>query len=93
MKFELKNAATFQWDGLKGWAYNTKEEFDNASAACFEVTHKGHGKVKTTRSDRVYFVLDGTGEFSIDSKLFRIKKSDVVIVPKTPPTITKHLRV
>lgn len=84
MKFELKNTDKFGWEGLNGWAYNSSEDFKNASAAYFEVTSK-HGKVKTTKSDRIYFIAEGQGEFTIDNKSFSVKKTDVVIVPKNTP--------
>ena len=84
MKFQLKNAKKFGWRGLKGWAYNSKEDFENASAAYFEVTGS-HGKVKTTRSDRIYFVIEGKGEFIIDGKIAPVEKTDVVIIPKNTP--------
>ena len=44
MKFKLKDASQFGWDGLKGWAYNSKDDFLNASGAYFEVTGS-HGMV------------------------------------------------
>jgi mannose-6-phosphate isomerase-like protein (cupin superfamily) len=81
MKFTLKNAKDFGWGGLKGKAYNSSEDFKNASAAYFEVT-KSHGKVKTTHSDRVYLVLDGKGEFVINGDRISVEKDDVIIVPK-----------
>lgn len=84
MKFQLKNAHQFKWKGLRGWAYNSKEDFPNASGAYFEVA-KSHGKVKTTYSDRVYYVIDGQGEFVINNKKFSVTKSDVIIVPKNTP--------
>ncbi len=69
---------------IKGWAYNAKEDFENASAAYFEVTGS-HGRGKSNRSDRVYLVLDGEGEFDIDGKTAKVTKTDVVIVPKNTP--------
>lgn len=84
MKFTLDEARKFGWEELEGWAYNSKEDFENASVAYFEVTGS-HGKVKTTRSDRVYFVVDGEGEFIIDGEAIPVGKSDVVIVPKNTP--------
>ncbi len=84
MKYLLKNARQFGWEGLKGWAYNSKEDFESASAAVFEVTGS-HGKVKTTRSDRVYFVIEGTGEFVINDEVMPVEQHDVVIVPKNTP--------
>lgn len=81
MKFSLNNAKAFGWEGIKGWAFNSKEDFENASAAYFEVTGS-HGKIKTTRSDRVYLVLEGKGEFIINNEVVPVEKDDVVIVPK-----------
>lgn len=69
---------------MKAWAYNSKEAFANASAAYFEVTGS-HGKVKTTISDRVYFVIEGVGEFEIDDNIFEVKEKDMIIVPKNTP--------
>lgn len=84
MKFVLKKALKFEWKGLKGWAYNSKNDFPNASAAYFEVTRR-HGKIKNIKSDRIYFVLDGKGEFIIEGKTISVEKTDVIIVPKGTP--------
>ncbi len=85
MKFTLKKPSNkFGWKGLKGIAYNSKEDFKDASVAYFEVT-EAHGKVKTTLSDRIYFILDGEGEFVIDGKKVQVRKTDVVIIPKNTP--------
>lgn len=84
MKYTLKNAFQFGWKGLKGWAYNSKNDFPNASAAYFEVDDH-HGKVKTNLSDRIYYVIEGKGEFIINDKIVPVEKTDVVIVPKKTP--------
>ncbi len=81
MKFTLKNAREFGWNGLKGWAFNSKEEFPRASAAYFEVTGS-HGKTKATESDRIYYIIDGEGEFEINNEIIHVAKSDVCILPK-----------
>ncbi len=92
MKFTLKKAVKFGWKGLKGWAYNSKNDFPNASAAYFEVTGR-HSKVKTTKSDRIYFVLGDKGEFVIDGKRIPVEKNDVIIVPKNTPYDYKAKKV
>ena len=84
MKFKLKDAHQFGWEGLKGFAYNSKEDFERASAAIFEVTGK-HGKVKSLISDRIYLVLEGKGEFIINEEVLPVEKDDVIIVPKNTP--------
>lgn len=84
MKFRLKEAFQFGWDGLKGWAYNSKDDFAGASAAYFEVEGK-HGKVKSKKSDGVYYVVEGKGEFVVGGETVLVEKSEVVIVPKNTP--------
>lgn len=81
MKFKLKDAEKFGWPGLKGFAYNSKEDFENASAAYFEVDGS-HGKVKNEKSDRIYLVLEGSGKFIINEEEIEVEKTDVIIVPK-----------
>lgn len=84
MKFTKKGARKFEWGGLKGWSYWEKGEFENASVSYFEATG-AHGRVKTTLSDRVYYVVEGKGEYEIDGEKFEVSKGDVIIVPKNTP--------
>jgi len=84
MKFQLKDAYKFGWEGLEGFAYNSKEDFENTSAAVFIVTGS-HGKVKTEKSDRIYLVLKGSGQFIVNDKKIEVDKTDVIIVPKDTP--------
>ncbi|HAE36994.1 TPA: hypothetical protein DCG29_04045 [Candidatus Nomurabacteria bacterium] len=81
MKFSLEKSHGFGWEGLKGFAYNSKKEFPNASTAYFEVSGS-HGKTKTTLSDRIYYVIEGNGEFTVGDQKITVAKSDVVIIPK-----------
>ena len=84
MKFSIKDGHDFGWNGLKAKAINSKDEFENASAAYFEVTGS-HGKVKTELSDRIYLVLEGEGLFVINDEEMAVTKDDVLIVPKNTP--------
>ncbi len=84
LKFKLKDAKHFGWEGLKGWEFNSKEDFERTSAAMFEVTGK-HGKVKSLASDRVYLILGGKGKFIINEEVVLVEKNDVIIVPKNTP--------
>lgn len=84
MIIRRKDAQKRGWDGLNFWVYNTKEDFANASAALFEVTGS-HGKVKSTVSDRTYFVVEGNGFFEINDEKVAVVPNDVIIVPKNAP--------
>jgi mannose-6-phosphate isomerase-like protein (cupin superfamily) len=84
MKFTLEKANKFGWEGLKGFAYNSSDDFSRLSGAYFEVT-SSHGKVKTSYSDRIYYVIEGNGEFIVDDSVIEVAKTDVIIIPKNTP--------
>lgn len=84
MKFTKNNARKFEWGGIEGYAYSSKEDFPNMSCAYIIVTGK-HGKIKNIKSDRTYFVVEGEGEFVVNDKSISVKAGDVVMIPKNIP--------
>jgi mannose-6-phosphate isomerase-like protein (cupin superfamily) len=81
MKFRLDEAKEFGWEGVKGWSYNTEQEFVGASGTYIEVIGR-HGMAKSTVNDLIYYVIDGEGEFEVGENRFAVEASDVVIIPK-----------
>lgn len=79
--YKLENALPFEWDGLEARAYNSKDQFERASAGLFKVT-KHHGLVKNYLSDRVYLILKGSGTFIIEDEEVSVSEMDVVIIPR-----------
>jgi mannose-6-phosphate isomerase-like protein (cupin superfamily) len=93
MKFPFKSTQTFERKGVKVRVYNSRDDFSNLSAALLEVTGR-HGKIKTMSSDRVYFIVEGKGEFTVGDTVTSVGPNDVVIVPKgTPYDFKGHMRV
>ncbi|OGF26681.1 hypothetical protein A2477_03095 [Candidatus Falkowbacteria bacterium RIFOXYC2_FULL_47_12] len=84
MKFTLQNAKQFGWEGVKGFEYSNKNDFQNVSIAYAEISGR-HGKIKNTKSDRVYIVFEGEGEFILDGKVIPVQRMDALIVPKNTP--------
>jgi mannose-6-phosphate isomerase-like protein (cupin superfamily) len=84
MKFKLKDAKEFTVGEIKGYEYNTKEDFEKASVAFAKVKGK-HGKLKNIKSDRVYIITEGKGKFIIDGKEVEVEAKDVIIIPKGTP--------
>ncbi|MDD3648012.1 MAG: cupin domain-containing protein [Candidatus Dojkabacteria bacterium] len=84
LKFTIKEARKFERTGRKGWIYNSKDDFENANAVYLEMECR-HGKVKDLKSDRVYYIVEGKGEFQVKNVEFRVKETDVVIVPRNTP--------
>lgn len=72
------------WEGWEAWPYSSKEDFKRASALYIEV-EENHGMTKALKSDRVYLVLGGKGEFKIKDTVRRVKEGDVIIVPRNTP--------
>ncbi len=84
MRFKLKNGQPFEAEGIKGLRYNTKEEYSVGSAQYIEVNGRRE-KVRSLNSDRIYYVIEGEGNFMVDGQIYPVKTSDVVIVPKMSP--------
>ena len=81
MKFSAKNAKPFQFRNVKGLSYITGDDFENISASVVEAKGKIL-PVKNTKSDRVYFVIEGEGEFVVGGERHEVEKDDVVIILK-----------
>lgn len=80
-KYTRKNALELGWDGLQVHSYSESSDFERASAGVFEVTTH-HGKVKSLLSDRIYYILEGTGYFIINDERIEVEPTDVIIVPR-----------
>lgn len=47
-----------------------------------------HGEVHTTESERIYFILEGEGEFVYGGETIIVQKDDVITVP--PETVYNY---
>ena len=54
------------------------------SCALIEI-NGNHGKIKSLKSDRIYFILTGKGIFWVDGKEHAVSEGDLVFVPKKTP--------
>jgi mannose-6-phosphate isomerase-like protein (cupin superfamily) len=81
MKFNKTTGYEFDRGDVKGFSFNTKDQFARMSAALF-TCHGKHPDMKNSSSDRVYFVIEGRGEFNIDGEKFIVNKEEIIIVPK-----------
>ena len=81
MKFNKGNATRFGWDGIQGWALSSAGDYSGMSAAYFEVDG-GHGVMKSTVSDRAFYVLEGAGTFIVNEEKTLVVAGDVILIPK-----------
>jgi mannose-6-phosphate isomerase-like protein (cupin superfamily) len=84
MKFTRDKARKFGWQGMTGWAYMAEKESPAISCAYIEVSGR-HGKVKYKKSDRLYYVISGSGAFKINEESQEVREGDVLIIPKDTP--------
>ena len=84
MKFSLDTAQAWSMPGLEGRSYGSKDILPTASASVIEVDGR-HGKAKTAISDRVFYILEGEGEFVVGDEVFPVRSTDVIVVPKNTP--------
>lgn len=84
MKFSKNTGYTFDRGDVRGFSYNTKEQFSRMSAAYF-ICHGKHPKMKSINSDRLYLILKGNGKFFINDKAISVEEKEIIIVPKNTP--------
>ena len=83
-RFIKDKAFPVSWEGIKAWSYTSKDNLSSGSAIVFEVDGN-HGKIMSKVSDRVYYVIEGSGEFINNKDNMKVKKGDVIIVDKNTP--------
>ncbi len=63
------------------WEYQINSKF---SGALIEIDGD-HGAVQCLQEDRIYFILEGKGEFVIEGRAQKVQKYDLIFVPKKTP--------
>ena len=84
LKFTKTSGYKFDRGDVKGFSFNTKEQFSRMSSAWFECRGK-HSEMKSINSDRMYFILQGNGKFTVNNQSVTVKQKEVIIIPKNTP--------
>ena len=50
------------------------------SGALIEI-NGDHGRTKSLKEDRIYFILGGDGVFEIDGRKLKVNKNDLIFIP------------
>lgn len=78
-KKKLPKEPSFKQQGLNGYNYNLESE---GISITIEDCFKGHDKYHTNvYSSKIYYVLEGIGEFKIANKRYQVKKDDCIEIP------------
>src|SRR3989338_6143783 len=77
-----KSASNFKEVGkMKINEYSLNEKF---SAALIEINGH-HGRTKSTKEDRIYYILKGNGTFEISGKESEVIEGDTILIEKNTP--------
>jgi mannose-6-phosphate isomerase-like protein (cupin superfamily) len=87
MKIEQAQSVRHDWDKVKSWNYKLKHLSPYQSVVYAEITDD-HGEVNTNDVERIYYIVDGKGEFVIGQEITGVAKDDVFTVP--PHTIYNY---
>lgn len=78
MKFGVKKADKFGWEGVKGWSVDID---DVASTSYIEIESEIPLR-KNKKNDRVYMVIEGTVEFRLDGERYKVGKKEAIFIPR-----------
>lgn len=80
MKISKSQTKREDWGEVKSWNYKLIDSLPKKSVVYAELNGV-HGEVKTKEVERVYYILNGVGEFIFNRKAIEVKKDDVITVP------------
>lgn len=80
MKITQSQSVYQDWDETKSWNYKLNHLKPYQSIVYAEVTND-HGEVHTNDVERIYYIVDGQGEFVVDGKITQVSRGDVFTIP------------
>jgi len=97
MKISKQQSIQEDWDEVRSWNYKISSTTPKQSVVYAELDGD-HGEVSTNELERIYYILDGDGEFVYDGETIKVQKDDVITVPPNTvfnyhPTGGKTLKV
>ena len=80
MKISKQMAIRQDWDKVKSWNYQLRQ-IDKYQSVVYAEIEASHGEVSTNNLERIYYIIDGEGEFDINGNISVVIKGDVITVP------------
>lgn len=80
LKIAKKDAVSHGREGVQGTYYQLPETDGGKTVAYAEFTGE-HGERTIGNNSRIYYILEGTGEFIINGEKFDVESGDVIPVP------------
>ncbi len=67
-------------EGLNGWYYQLPDIEGGRSVIYAEVTGE-HGQRTIGEHPRMYYIIDGSGQYTVNGEAFEVQKGDLVVIP------------
>ncbi len=80
MKITQHQSTRQDWDQTKSWNYKLKNLSPYQSVVYAEIQND-HGEVHSNDIERIYYIIDGEGEFVYNSETISVIKGDVITIP------------
>jgi mannose-6-phosphate isomerase-like protein (cupin superfamily) len=90
MKITKNQAVREDWDEVKSWNYKLPHLEPRMSVVYAEL-EGDHGQVHTENIERVYYIIEGQGEFTIGEEKILINAGDVITVPPETKYVYKSM--
>ena len=84
MKIKKSQAVTEDWDQVHSLNYKVTHLHPYQSIVFAELNGV-HGRVTTKDLERIYYILEGNGEFEIAGKKVTVEAGDLLTVPPHTP--------
>lgn len=81
MKITKKQAIKENWDEVKSWNYKLGDLTEKYQSVVYAELGSEHSEVETSNTERIYFIIDGSGEFDIAGEVTKVEASDVITIP------------
>jgi len=81
MIFKKENAIEFEKQGVKMKVYNTKDQCPEASIVYQETLRGHHEEFFHSKSNFIFYVIEGCGTWFIEDQPYNVEAGDVVIIP------------
>jgi mannose-6-phosphate isomerase-like protein (cupin superfamily) len=83
MKISKQDSKRHDWDKVRSWNYKLKH-LDKYQSVIYAELNGNHGEVSTKDVERVYFIIEGEGEFIIAGESTQVTQGDVItVLPNT----------
>jgi mannose-6-phosphate isomerase-like protein (cupin superfamily) len=81
MKISKNQAVREDWDEVKSWNYKLKSLPQKYQSVVYAELKGDHSEVDTYDTERIYYIIDGEGEFKINGQTTPVTQGDVITIP------------